>query len=74
MKWYKGGKLLTSSKAVHTESKGKSRLLVIESVDKKDAGEYVCEAGADKLAFKIHVEGKKAGVCHTDMSSCIYGC
>lgn len=59
VKWYKDGKLLTSSKAMHTESKGKSRLLVIESVDKKDAGEYICDAGTEKLAFKIHMEGKK---------------
>lgn len=59
VRWYKDGKLLGSSRAIHAESKGKSRLLVVESVDKKDAGEYMCEAGAEKLAFKIHVEGKK---------------
>ncbi|XP_054452325.1 obscurin [Anoplopoma fimbria] len=55
VKWYKDGKVLTSSKTVHTESKGKSRQLVIDSVEKKDAGEYICEAGTEKLAFKIHV-------------------
>lgn len=59
VKWYKDGKLLTSGKTVHTESKGKSRQLVIDSVEKKDAGEYICEAGTEKLAFKIHVEGKE---------------
>ncbi|XP_059200801.1 obscurin [Centropristis striata] len=57
VKWYKDGKLLTSSKTIHTESKGKSRQLVIDSVEKKDAGEYMCEVGTEKLAFKIHVEG-----------------
>ncbi|KAM4728162.1 obscurin [Anableps anableps] len=56
VKWYKDGKLLTSSKTVHTESKGKSRQLVIDSVEKKDAGEYICAAGSEKLAFKIYVE------------------
>ncbi|KAM9322751.1 LOW QUALITY PROTEIN: obscurin [Pholidichthys leucotaenia] len=56
VKWYKDGKLLTSSRAIHMESKGKSRQLVIDSVEKKDAGEYTCEAGTEKLAFKIHVE------------------
>ncbi|XP_029381509.1 obscurin isoform X2 [Echeneis naucrates] len=56
VKWFKDGKLLTSSKTIHAESKGKSRQLVIDSVEKKDAGEYVCEAGAEKLAFKVHVE------------------
>ncbi|XP_054623324.1 obscurin isoform X2 [Dunckerocampus dactyliophorus] len=55
VKWYKDGKLLSSSKIVHVESKGKSRQLVIDSVEQKDAGEYICEAGAEKLAFKIHV-------------------
>lgn len=64
VKWYKDGKLLGTSRAMHAESKGNNRLLVIESVDKKDAGEYICEAGAEKLAFKIHVEGKKAIVQH----------
>ncbi|XP_042283476.1 obscurin isoform X2 [Thunnus maccoyii] len=55
VKWYKDGKLLTSSKTIHAESKGKSRQLVIDSVEKKDGGEYICEAGTEKLAFKIHV-------------------
>lgn len=58
VKWYKDGKLLTSSKTVYAESKGKSRQLVIDSVEKKDAGEYTCEAGSDKLLFRIHVAGK----------------
>ncbi|XP_070774234.1 obscurin [Enoplosus armatus] len=56
VKWYKDGKLLTSSKTIHAESKAKSRQLVIDSVEKKDAGEYICEAGTEKLVFKIHVE------------------
>ena len=59
VKWYKDGKLLTSSRTVHAESKGKNRQLVIESVEKKDAGEYTCEAGNEKLAFKIHVAGRR---------------
>ncbi|XP_026168655.1 obscurin isoform X4 [Mastacembelus armatus] len=56
VKWYKDGKLLTSSKTVHAESKGKSRQLVIDSVEKRDAGEYICEAGTEKLVFKVQVE------------------
>lgn len=58
VKWYKDGKLLTSSKTIYAESKGKSRQLVIDSVERKDAGEYTCEAGSDKLPFRIHVAGK----------------
>ncbi|XP_053185436.1 obscurin [Scomber japonicus] len=61
VKWYKDGKLLTSSKTIHAESKGKSRQLVIDSVEKKDAGEYTCEAGTEKLVFKIHVAEPPAG-------------
>lgn len=57
VKWYKDGKLLTPSKTVHTESKGKSRQLVIDSMEKKDAGEYMCEAGTEKLVFRVQVEG-----------------
>ncbi|XP_015254434.1 PREDICTED: obscurin isoform X14 [Cyprinodon variegatus] len=56
VKWFKDGKQLTSSKTIHTESKGKSRQLVIDSMERKDAGEYICEAGTEKMAFKIHVE------------------
>uniref|UniRef100_A0A668A7J7 Obscurin, cytoskeletal calmodulin and titin-interacting RhoGEF b n=1 Tax=Myripristis murdjan TaxID=586833 RepID=A0A668A7J7_9TELE len=59
VKWYKDGKLLTSSRTIHAESKGKSRQLVIDSVEKKDAGEYICEAGAEKLAFKMQVSVQK---------------
>ncbi|CAL8345067.1 unnamed protein product [Merluccius merluccius] len=55
VKWYKDGKLLTSSKTLHMESKAKSRQLVIDSVEKKDAGEYICEAGTEKLVYKLHV-------------------
>lgn len=58
VRWYRDGKLLAPGKAMHTESKGKNRQLVIDSVEKKDAGEYCCEAGADKLFFKIHVAGR----------------
>lgn len=58
VKWYKDGKPLTSGKTVHMESKGKSRELVIEKMEMKDAGEYTCEAGAEKLLFKLQVAGK----------------
>lgn len=58
VRWYKDGKLLASTKAIHSEVKGKNRQLVIESLEKKDGGEYVCEAGMEKLIFKIQVEGR----------------
>uniref|UniRef100_A0A3P8Q9H0 Obscurin, cytoskeletal calmodulin and titin-interacting RhoGEF b n=1 Tax=Astatotilapia calliptera TaxID=8154 RepID=A0A3P8Q9H0_ASTCA len=58
VKWYKDAKLLSSSRTIHTESKGKNRQLMIDSVEKKDAGEYICEAGTEKLTFKLQVAGK----------------
>uniref|UniRef100_A0A8C4RHA7 Obscurin, cytoskeletal calmodulin and titin-interacting RhoGEF b n=1 Tax=Erpetoichthys calabaricus TaxID=27687 RepID=A0A8C4RHA7_ERPCA len=59
VKWYKDGKLLSSDKKMRTESKEKIRRLVVETVDKKDAGEYTCEAEGQKMSFKIQVDGKK---------------
>lgn len=58
VRWYKDGKFLTSTKTLHTESKGKGRQLVIDSIEKKDAGEYTCEAGTEKIVFRIHVAGR----------------
>ncbi|XP_010292888.1 PREDICTED: obscurin-like protein 1, partial [Phaethon lepturus] len=55
VKWYKEGKLITSSKKFKVESEGKSRRLVVGQVEKKDAGEYTCEAAGQKLTFKIDV-------------------
>lgn len=57
VKWFKDGKLLTSSKGILMESRGTTRELVIEKMEKKDAGEYSCEAGHEKLVFKLHLTG-----------------
>ncbi|XP_077101378.1 obscurin isoform X15 [Siphateles boraxobius] len=66
VKWFKDGKQLSSSKTVHMESKGKSRQLVLENVEKKDAGEYTCEVGNEKLVFKIRVEDIQAAFSNKD--------
>ncbi|KAK7118676.1 hypothetical protein R3I94_022238 [Phoxinus phoxinus] len=66
VKWFKDGKQLISSKTVHVESKGKSRQLVLENVEKKDAGEYTCEVGNEKLVFKIRVEDIQAAFSNKD--------
>uniref|UniRef100_A0A8C0EGA4 Obscurin, cytoskeletal calmodulin and titin-interacting RhoGEF n=1 Tax=Bubo bubo TaxID=30461 RepID=A0A8C0EGA4_BUBBB len=55
VKWYKEGKLITSSKKFKVESQGKSRHLVVGQVEKKDAGEYTCEAAGQKLTFKLDI-------------------
>lgn len=57
VKWYKDGKLLISSRAIYSEAQGNVRQLVIEKVETSDAGEYTCEAGGDKVVFKILVSG-----------------
>uniref|UniRef100_A0A669QNP8 Obscurin n=1 Tax=Phasianus colchicus TaxID=9054 RepID=A0A669QNP8_PHACC len=59
VKWYKEGKLITSSKKFRVESEGKLRRLVVSQVEKKDAGEYSCEAAGQKLTFKVHVTGER---------------
>uniref|UniRef100_A0A8C3F909 Obscurin n=1 Tax=Chrysemys picta bellii TaxID=8478 RepID=A0A8C3F909_CHRPI len=70
VKWYKDGKLITSSKKFKVESDSKSRHLVVEQVEKKDAGEYTCEAAGQKLTFKIVVTGKKQYFLSTDCYYC----
>ncbi|MEQ2257772.1 hypothetical protein ILYODFUR_038135, partial [Ilyodon furcidens] len=55
VKWYKDGTLLESFGRIYLEAKGATRQLVIENIEKSDAGEYRCEAGGDKLVFKIFV-------------------
>ncbi|XP_016146841.1 obscurin-like isoform X8 [Sinocyclocheilus grahami] len=66
VKWFKDGKQLSSSKTIHMESKGKSRQLVLENVEKKDAGEYTCEIGNENLAFKIQVTDIQAAFTNKD--------
>lgn len=75
VKWYKDGKLLSSSKAVHMETKGRSRELVIEKMERKDAGEYTCEAGTEKLVFKLQMAGKiylKHNTCFTNIDNSLH--
>lgn len=59
VKWYKDGKQLSPSAAVRVDSKGKLRQLVICSAEKKDAGEYACEVGTEKLVFNVQVAGRR---------------
>uniref|UniRef100_A0A8C9RDJ7 Obscurin, cytoskeletal calmodulin and titin-interacting RhoGEF b n=1 Tax=Scleropages formosus TaxID=113540 RepID=A0A8C9RDJ7_SCLFO len=65
VKWYKDSKLLSSSRKMHMEAKGKSRQLVLDSVEKTDAGEYICEAAREKLHFTIHVAGRMGYLLYT---------
>ncbi|XP_053074833.1 obscurin isoform X44 [Acinonyx jubatus] len=53
--WYKDGKKLSASSKVHMEAKGCSRRLVVQQAGKADAGEYLCEAGGQKVSFCLDV-------------------
>ena len=56
--WYKDGKKLSASSKVHVEAKGCSRRLVVQQAGKADAGEYSCEAGGQKVSFRLDVTGQ----------------
>ncbi|XP_075172031.1 obscurin isoform X19 [Anomaloglossus baeobatrachus] len=66
VKWYKSGKLITSSKKLKVETEGKYRRLVVEQVEKKDAGEYSCEVAGQKINFKISVKEPEAAFVKQD--------
>ncbi|KAM5168545.1 obscurin isoform 13-T13 [Callospermophilus lateralis] len=53
--WYKDGKKLSQSSQVHMEASGCRRQLVVQQVGKADAGEYSCEAGGQKVYFRLDV-------------------
>ena len=56
--WYKDGKKLSSSSKVRVEAKGCTRQLVVRQAGKADAGEYSCEAGGQKVSFRLDVTGQ----------------
>ncbi|XP_016795877.2 obscurin isoform X37 [Pan troglodytes] len=53
--WYKDGKKLSSSSKVCMEASGCTRRLVVQQAGQADAGEYSCEAGGQRLSFRLHV-------------------
>ncbi|XP_046506410.1 obscurin-like, partial [Equus quagga] len=53
--WFKDGKKLSASSKVHVEAKGCTRRLVVQQAGKADAGEYSCEAGGQKVSFRLDV-------------------
>ncbi|XP_063088892.1 obscurin isoform X2 [Cavia porcellus] len=58
--WFKDGKKLGSSSRVHLEAKGCRRQLVMQQAREADAGEYSCEAGGQKISFRLRVTEAKA--------------
>ncbi|KAM4861683.1 obscurin [Thomomys bottae] len=57
--WYKDGKKLSSSSKVRVEASGCTRRLVVQQAGKADAGEYSCEAGGQKVSFRLEVTEPK---------------
>ncbi|ELK03225.1 Obscurin [Pteropus alecto] len=53
--WYKDGKKLSGSSKVHVEAKGCTRQLVLQQAGKADGGEYSCEAGGQRVSFRLDV-------------------
>ena len=56
--WYKDGKKLSSGSKVRVEATGRGRRLVVQQAGKADAGEYSCEAGGQKVSFRLDVTGQ----------------
>ncbi|XP_033053403.1 obscurin isoform X41 [Trachypithecus francoisi] len=58
--WYKDGKKLSSNSKVRMEATGCTRKLVVQQAGQADAGEYICEAGGQRLSFHLDVKEPKA--------------
>ena len=56
--WFKDGKKLSSGSKVRVEASGCERRLVVQQAGKADAGEYSCEAGGQKVSFRLDVTGQ----------------
>uniref|UniRef100_A0A2K6ULY6 non-specific serine/threonine protein kinase n=1 Tax=Saimiri boliviensis boliviensis TaxID=39432 RepID=A0A2K6ULY6_SAIBB len=67
--WYKDGKKLSASSRVRVEAAGCTRRLVVQQAGQADAGEYSCEAGGQRLSFRLHVAGQCFG--DTELPWCI---
>ncbi|KAM6148397.1 obscurin [Erethizon dorsatum] len=57
--WFKDGKKLGTSSRVHMEATGCRRQLVVQQAGEADAGEYSCEAGGQKVSFRLDVTEPK---------------
>lgn len=59
--WYKDGKKLSGSSKVRVEAKGCTRRVVLQQAGKADSGEYSCEAGGQRVSFRLDVTGQLSG-------------
>nr|XP_042140020.1 obscurin isoform X18 [Peromyscus maniculatus bairdii] len=57
--WFKNGKKLSSGSKVRVEASGCERRLVVQQAGQADAGEYSCEAGGQRVSFRLDVTEPK---------------
>ncbi|XP_078408803.1 obscurin-like protein 1a isoform X2 [Cetorhinus maximus] len=55
VRWYRDGTELLPADRIRIESRGLTRELMIFDSEPGDSGQYVCDAGSDKLTFKLTV-------------------
>ncbi|XP_069770989.1 obscurin-like isoform X13 [Narcine bancroftii] len=67
VKWFRGGKLLSQNKKMKLESDGSIRKLIINNMESKDGGEYICEADREKLTFSVQVTEIETGFANKDL-------
>ncbi|KAI5107377.1 obscurin-like protein 1 isoform X8, partial [Silurus meridionalis] len=53
--WFKDGVRLFQENGIDIKSDGTMRALIIQSAELKHSGTYSCEAGDDRIAFKVDV-------------------
>uniref|UniRef100_A0A2K5CU56 Obscurin, cytoskeletal calmodulin and titin-interacting RhoGEF n=1 Tax=Aotus nancymaae TaxID=37293 RepID=A0A2K5CU56_AOTNA len=74
--WYKDGKKLSASSKVRVEAAGCTRRLLVQQAGQADAGEYSCEAGGQRLSFRLHVAGECFGMAnppHLELMATLHG-
>ncbi|XP_041056563.1 obscurin-like protein 1 isoform X2 [Carcharodon carcharias] len=55
VQWYRDGTELLPADRIRIDSRGLTRELMIFDSEPGDSGHYVCDAGSDKLTFKVTV-------------------
>ncbi|XP_061465395.1 obscurin-like protein 1 isoform X2 [Rhineura floridana] len=69
VRWYKDGEAVEASESLLLESEGPHRRLVIPSVQVKDTGEFVCDAGGDSVFFNITVTEPPVQIVHSNVDA-----
>lgn len=57
VQWYCNGRPLVADHKICIESYGTLRKIIISNMQPTDSGQYVCDAGGDKMVCNIRVQG-----------------